>query len=573
MAVITEHHPPSSGNVMTRPALKNALISVVLPVYNEAHVLEELHGRISRALEACGTGQEIIFVNDGSTDGTANILDAIAARDCHVRVIHFARNFGHQPAIQAGLAHARGDAVVLMDSDLQDSPEAITRLVAEWITGYDVVYAVRSERSEALWKRCLFGAFHQLLSRVAATTIPADAGNFSIIDARVVRQIVALGECDRYLPGLRSWVGYKQRGIEVRREPRYDNKPRVALRGLWRLAKTAIFSFSSFPLMLFYVIGYGALGLFLALGSYALFCKTMTDLAIPGWTSNVLVASFFGAVNALGISILGEYVIRIYDQVRQRPLYIVDETRNLHSAAEHRWPERRTTDRRGQQSVGWPGSQGADHHTGEIELDDDAYLAFGVEFDAQDELAARLLDESEEDDYADLMAEAEELLSMAAPFARGPKLLQEGGDGLLDSDEPTEPVAESRQDSERHHAEHTPELRPFHDTWALDDEWPIDEVGPVAEQQPVNGWSRNRPSFPDGLDSDPDTKPTPVHTEHHPAEHEHSTGGDTPSAAPSNSSSHPGQAEAGDHKSQSNRRSPENKSERRGRKGKKPRDE
>ncbi len=242
----------------------------------------------------------------------------------------WARNFGHQAAIHAGLCHARGDAVVLMDSDLQDSPEAIGRLVAEWATGYDVVYALRCDWPEAIWKRCLFAGFHRLLNRVAATPIPADAGNFSIIDARVVREIVTLSERDRYLPGLRSWVGFKQRGIEVRRDRRYDGRPRVALRGLWRLAKTAIFSFSSFPLTLFYIIGYSSLASFLALGSYALFCKTMTDLAIPGWTSNVLVASFFGAVNALGISILGEYVIRIYDQVRGRPLFVVNQTRNMH---------------------------------------------------------------------------------------------------------------------------------------------------------------------------------------------------------------------------------------------------
>ncbi len=280
---------------MTRPALKDVLISVVLPVFNEAEVLEELHDRVHRTLEACGTGQEIIFVNDGSTDATAGTLDKLAKRHRHVRVIHFARNFGHQPAIQAGLAHARGDAVVLMDSDMQDSPEAIGRLVAKWVEGYEVVYAVRAERPEALWKRCLFAGFHRLLSSVASTDIPADAGNFSIIDARVVREILALDERDRYLPGLRSWVGFKQCGIEIRREPRYDEKPRVALAGLWRLAKTAIFSFSSLPLTLFYVIGYGATALFFGLGGYALVCKALTNLAIPGWTSSVLVASFFGA--------------------------------------------------------------------------------------------------------------------------------------------------------------------------------------------------------------------------------------------------------------------------------------
>jgi dolichol-phosphate mannosyltransferase len=309
---------------MNRPPLRETLISVVLPVYNEANVLEELYRRVRESVALCGTRLEIVFVNDGSTDASPQILDLLAERDPSVRVVHFSRNFGHQAAVQAGLAHAQGHAMVLMDSDLQDAPEALGRLIAEWVCGYDVVYALRRERPEAWWKRCLFSAFHRLLARVAATPIPTDAGNFSLIDARVAQQIVALGERDRYLPGLRSWVGFKQRGIEVRRNPRYDGKPRVSLRGLWRLAKTAIFSFSSFPLTAFYLIGYTALAVFVGLGGFALFCKFVTFAAIPGWTSNVLVASFFGAVNAMGISILGEYVIRIYDQVRGRPLYVIE---------------------------------------------------------------------------------------------------------------------------------------------------------------------------------------------------------------------------------------------------------
>ncbi len=313
---------------MNRPALRDTLVSVVLPVYNEAGVLEELHRRVSEAVSQCGTRLEVVFVNDGSTDASPEILDLLADRHRNVRVVHFSRNFGHQAAVQAGLAEARGDAIILMDSDLQDAPEALGRLIAEWVCGYDVIYALRRERPEAWWKRCLFSAFHRLLAGVASTPIPTDAGNFSLIDGRVAKQIVALAERDRYLPGLRSWVGFKQRGIEVRRNPRYDGKPRVSLRGLWRLAKTAIFSFSSFPLTAFYLIGYSALAVFLGLGVYSLFCKFVLAAAIPGWTSNVLVASFFGAVNAMGISILGEYVIRIYDQVRGRPLYVVERTRN-----------------------------------------------------------------------------------------------------------------------------------------------------------------------------------------------------------------------------------------------------
>ncbi len=312
-----------------RPALQDARVSVVLPVYNEAEVLRQLFQLVADVLTRLGVDREIIFVDDGSTDESPRILDELAAADPRVRVIHFSRNFGHQAAVQAGLAHARGDAVVLMDSDLQDDPEAIEPFIHEWQAGSDVVYAVRTQRKEGPIKKLLFSAFHKLLSRVSTIEMPSDAGIFGLVDRRVARQIVALGESDRYFPGLRSWVGFRQKGIPVERAARYDDCPRVSLGGLFRLAKSAIFSFSSFPLTCFYAIGFLAMGVFLALGGFAVYCKLFTDLAIPGWTSHILTGSFFGALNALGICILGEYVIRIYDQVRHRPLYLIQRAVNV----------------------------------------------------------------------------------------------------------------------------------------------------------------------------------------------------------------------------------------------------
>ncbi|HUT88131.1 MAG TPA: glycosyltransferase family 2 protein [Thermoguttaceae bacterium] len=308
---------------------KDVLISVVLPVYNEANVLTTLLERVAESLAGCDVRYEILFVDDGSSDASPQILDELAAAHPSVRVVHFVRNFGHQAAVQAGLVHARGDAVVLMDSDLQDAPEAIPQFVRKWREGYDVVYALRTQRKENLLKRSLFAAFHRLMAAIASIRIPADAGIFGLVDRRAARAIVALGERDRYFPGLRSWVGFRQIGVEVERNARYDERPRVSLLGLVRLAKTAIFSFSSFPLTIFYAIGGGAAAVFLGLGGYSLFCKLFTDLAIPGWTSHILTGSFFGAMNALGICILGEYVVRIYDQVRGRPLYLVDRTVNV----------------------------------------------------------------------------------------------------------------------------------------------------------------------------------------------------------------------------------------------------
>ncbi len=315
-----EYYPANDA----RPPLSDSLISVVMPVFNEALVLDTLVEQVRASIVTCGTTAEIILVNDGSTDGSTQILNRLAEQHHEVRIVHLSRNFGHQAAVQAGLAEARGDAVILMDSDLQDAPEAIGQFLVQWQAGYDVVFALRVNRKEGFCKRLMFKAFHRLLSSVSSTYIPPDAGNFGLLDARVVREIVGLSERDRYLPGLRSWVGFRQIGVPVERNARYDDNPRVSIRGLWHLAKTAIFSFSTLPLAVFYTIGYLALALFLGLAAAALYCRLFTELAIPGWTSHILSASFFGALNALGISMLGEYVIRIYDQVRARPLYLVD---------------------------------------------------------------------------------------------------------------------------------------------------------------------------------------------------------------------------------------------------------
>lgn len=302
----------------------NPLISVVLPVYNERAVLRELHQRVSDALEATGCKHEIIFINDGSHDGSGEELDALAELDPCVRVLHFSRNFGHQAAVQAGMNDARGDAVVVMDSDLQDDPNAIRHFVSFWQDGYDVVYAVRVARKEGFVKRKLFSSFYRVLNAVSSVDIPRDAGNFGLVDRRVADRINKLSDRDRYYPGLRSWVGFKQIGVVVERGRRHDEKPRVSLWGLFRLAKSAIFSFSSFPLTVFYVIAILSMGTCLGLSGYVLYHKLLTGMAVPGWASTTIVAAFFGALNALGIGILGEYATRIYDQVRARPSYIVD---------------------------------------------------------------------------------------------------------------------------------------------------------------------------------------------------------------------------------------------------------
>jgi len=309
------------STVTNRP--DDALVSVVLPCYNEAQVLRRLTDMVMRALVAHDERYEIVFVNDGSTDDSVEILDELAQANPAIRVVHLSRNFGHQAAVQAGLVHARGDAVVLMDSDLQDDPAAIVDFLEQWRVGYDVVYAVRFNRKESPPKRFLFYAFYRVLNAISEMPIPQDAGNFGLVDRTVVDHILQLTDRDRFYPGLRRWVGFRQIGVPVERHARHDDKPRVSMRQLFRLAKSAIFSFSRVPLAMFYSVAALSLLVCAGLCGFTMYHKLSTGLAIPGWTSITMVASFFGALNSFGIAILGEYVIRIYDQVRARPMYIV----------------------------------------------------------------------------------------------------------------------------------------------------------------------------------------------------------------------------------------------------------
>ncbi len=309
-------------------------VSVVLPVYNECNAIVLLIERIKQSLAPKVSRLEIVFVNDGSNDGSAILLDAMTRAHEQVRVIHFSRNYGHQAAVQAGLEQARGDAVIVMDADLQDDPAALGRFLDAWQQGYDIVYARRTERKEAAWKCFLFTGFYRVLNAISSVEIPLDAGNFSLLDREVLNRLNELPERDRYFPGLRSWVGYRQLGIEVERLARYDETPRVSLLGLFRLAKTAIFSFSNVPLTMFYLIGVVSLLVSVSLASFAMYHKLITGMAIPGWTSTTMVVSLFGAINSLGIAILGEYAARIYDQVRARPNYLVQRQSGFDEPAE-----------------------------------------------------------------------------------------------------------------------------------------------------------------------------------------------------------------------------------------------
>jgi glycosyltransferase involved in cell wall biosynthesis len=304
----------------------NTLISVVIPIYNEIDVIDALVNELRSTFAATQfPGRcEIVLVDDGSTDGSTERLDQLArANPAQIKVVHLARNFGHAPAVRAGLDHATGDAVILMDGDMQDDPVAFAPFIEKWLAGYDVVYAVRSSRQERYGAPLLFQLFYRMLNRVAEIAMPLDAGNFSLMDRRVVNELSALPERNRYLPGLRAWVGHRQIGVPVPRRARYDGSTRVGIKGLWRLANNAVFSFSHVPLTMFRTLGVIAVVFSTLLIAYACYGK-LAGLTIKAWMSQFITITFFGGVNLLGVGVIGEYVVRIYDEVKRRPTYIVD---------------------------------------------------------------------------------------------------------------------------------------------------------------------------------------------------------------------------------------------------------
>ncbi len=303
-------------------------MAVVSPVYNERENIRAFVDEVIGVLDTLeGLARyEIILVNDGSTDGSDETLDACAKeRPGRVRVLHLARNFGMEAAIDAGLAcaGAGADAVVIMDSDMQDDPAIFPEFVAKWRAGYDVVYAVRSSREESIFRCALFWAFYRMLGWIADVPIPLDAGNFALMDKRVARALGAMRENNRFLRGLRAWVGFRQIGVAVARRGRYDHATRMGFRGQWKLAMNAIFSFSYVPLFVFRIAGAFTLLVSAALILWTLYHKLVIGIEMKAWASQMIAISFIGGINLLGIGVIGEYVARIYDEVKGRPNYVV----------------------------------------------------------------------------------------------------------------------------------------------------------------------------------------------------------------------------------------------------------
>jgi polyisoprenyl-phosphate glycosyltransferase len=303
-----------------------------MPVFNEQENLLILHERLSTVLKQTGLSYEIIFVDDGSRDGSLELLGDLAAADPYVLVVELARNFGHQVAISAGLDHARGNGVIVMDSDLQDPPEALPQFIAQWREGHDVVYAIRAQRKEYWLKRTAYAAFYRLLQRVANIEIPLDAGDFCIMDRRVVDLLVGMPERNRFVRGIRSWVGLDQVGLAYERHARHAGTPKFTMTRLVYLALDGLISFSYVPLRVITMLGFGVSLLSIMLATFYAIKKLTVGLNPPGFATLIVAVFFLAGMQLITIGVIGEYVGRIFEEVKRRPLYVVRKlTRSTNS--------------------------------------------------------------------------------------------------------------------------------------------------------------------------------------------------------------------------------------------------
>ncbi len=301
-------------------------LSIVVPVYNSAEILPELYRRLCTVLEKEGISFEILFVEDKSPDDLRTVLRNLREKDERVKFLAFSRNFGHQTAVTAGLDAASGRAAVVMDDDLQDPPEVIPSFLEKWRQGYHVVYGIRRARKEPLWKRAAYHAFYRLLAGLATLPIPPDAGDFCLYDRSVLQVLRAMPERTRYLRGMRVWAGFRHTGIEYDRPSRASGESTYSLGMLLDLATRGITGFSTFPLRIAFILGAAAAlgGFLLALGLVCL--KLFYGVDVPGWTSLAVIFLFFSGLILLSQGITNEYLARIFEEVKERPHYVVEES-------------------------------------------------------------------------------------------------------------------------------------------------------------------------------------------------------------------------------------------------------
>jgi len=300
-------------------------LSVVVPIYNEEGLLESLRQRILAVLDNCGLIFELILVNDGSQDSSFEKIVQMHKSDSRIKVLSFSRNFGHQVAITAGLNYSKGRAVIVMDGDLQDPPEVIPDMIKVWKNGYEVVYGVRAKRRENFIKQALYKAYYLILRRLSNIDIPLDSGDFCLMDRKVVDLLNSIPERNRFIRGLRRWVGFKQVGLNYERDKRFSGKPKYTFFKLIKLGFDGIISFSGIPLKTALVTGFFISISSLIYSFYIVINRFLhTQNQIPGWTSIVVGVTFLGGIQLMVMGLLGEYIIRIYEEVKRRPMYILN---------------------------------------------------------------------------------------------------------------------------------------------------------------------------------------------------------------------------------------------------------
>jgi glycosyltransferase involved in cell wall biosynthesis len=302
------------------------LLSVVVPCYNEEQVIDTCHESLTRVLSQAIGDYQIVYVNDGSTDSTYQLLREMQSADARVKVVDLARNFGHQIAVSAGLAYAEGDAVALIDADLQDPPEVLVQMVDLWKQGYEVVFGVRKTRAGESWFKLKSAEwFYRILNLLSDTEIPRDTGDFRLLDRKAVDALLRMPERDRMLRGLSSWIGFRRYGLEYERLPRLAGVTKYPLHKMLRLALDGILSFSVVPLRLVSIMGIATAGMSVLGISYALVLRLFTRIWVPGWTLLFIGMLFIGGMQMLSLGVVGEYIGRIYTEAKQRPLYLVRE--------------------------------------------------------------------------------------------------------------------------------------------------------------------------------------------------------------------------------------------------------
>lgn len=301
-------------------------LSVAAPVFNEIGNITEFYRRVKETMQTTGESWELVLVDDGSTDGSTEKILELAEGDAHVRPVIFARNFGHQIAVTAGLDYSRGQAVTIIDSDLQDPPEVIAEMIAKWREGFEVVYAVRAEREGETWFK-LFTAslFYRLIYRITDVNIPMDTGDFRLLDRKVVTVLNQMRERHRFLRGMSVWVGFRQTGVNYRRAARFSGETKYPLRKMVKFASDAITSFSYFPLQLATYLGFIAAGLSILAIPVVAIARVAGSHAFYGQATTLIAVLFLGGVQLISLGILGEYVGRLFDEAKGRPLYIVRE--------------------------------------------------------------------------------------------------------------------------------------------------------------------------------------------------------------------------------------------------------